>query len=227
MKDIGLKNVRLEAVPVDVWDFKSASVKVTGLGYSNPVTYTASSFGGVAATPAAGLTGDVVYVHGGSAAEFAAAGDVTGKIVLVDFQSANWWMSYPAMEAGIRHAKAVILTYDAANPGYYGYPTQTALGAFDAESDLSSPPMVYIAWKDGDVLKEALGIGAVTATVKNNVQITMADSGGKGYNVLGDLPGAQKNGQMVDLSAATTTPGSRAAWTTPRPWSTACWRPRP
>lgn len=191
MKAIGLAHVRLESVPVDSWEFRGASVRVGGTKYN------ASSFGGVVGTSLAGVRGDVVYVAGGSAAEFDAAGSVSGKIVLVDFESPMWWMSYPAMEAGLRGARAVILTHsdDAALGGYYDQPD--ALGSFDAESQLSAPPMVYISWKSGDALKSALKDGPVTATVRNNVVLRLADNGGKGYNVLGEIRGSRNHGQMV------------------------------
>ena len=204
MRRIGLSGVALEAVPVDVWDFKSASVKVTGLGYSNPVTYKATGFGGGVSTPAAGVTGPVVYVKdvdlvngpwSGSAGAFDAVGDVRGKIVVVDFESAMWWMSMPNMEAGLRGAAAVILTYNPDWPGFFGQPE--ALAAFDAETDLSAPPMVWIPWRDGDALKEALTVGTVTATVKLNAPLTLIEDGGKGYNVVGKIKGSTNRNEYV------------------------------
>ena len=201
---IGLSNVALEAVPVDEWDFKSASVTVTGLGYSNPMTYRATGFGGGVPTPTAGVTGQVVYVKdvdlmngpwSGSAGAFDAVGDVSGKIVVVDFESAMWWMSLPNMEAGLRGAAAVILTYNPDWPGYFGQ--EDALAAFDAETDLSAPPMVWIPWKSGDGLKEALEVGAVTATVKLNAPLTLIEHGGKGYNVVGQIKGSSNRSQYV------------------------------
>ena len=201
---IGLSNVALEGVPVDEWDFKSASVQVSGLGYSNPLTYKATGFGGGVPTPTAGVTGQVVYVRdvdlmngpwSGSAGAFDAVGDVTGKIVLVDFESSMWWMSLPDMEAGLRGAAAVILTYNPDWPGYYGQ--EDALAAFDAETDLSAPPMVWIPWKSGDGLKEALEVGAVTATVKLNAPLKLIADGGKGYNVVGTLKGSTNKGEYV------------------------------
>ena len=204
MKAIGLADVKREAVPVDEWDFKGASVTVTGLGYSNPVTYRASAFGGGVGTPKAGVTGSVVYVKdvdlvngpwSGSAGAFDAVGDVTGKIVVVDFESAMWWMSMPDMEAGLRGAAAVILTYNPDWPGYYGQPD--ALGAFDAETDLSAPPMVYLSWKDGAVLKDALKTGAVTATVKNDAKLRLIADGGTGYNVVGQIKGTTNRNEYV------------------------------
>ena len=204
MKAIGLSDVTLEAVPVDEWDFKSASVQVSGLGYSNPVTYKATGFGGGVSTPFAGVTGDIVYVKdvdlvngpwSGSAGAFDAVGDVTGKIVLVDFESAMWWMSMPNMEAGLRGAAAVILTYNPDWPGYFGQ--EDALGAFDAETDLSAPPMVWIPWKNGDTLKEALQVGAVSATVKLDAPLTLIADGGEGYNVVGRIKGSTNKNEYV------------------------------
>jgi Iap family predicted aminopeptidase len=200
MKRIGLSNVHLEGVPVDEWNFKGASVAVeSGLPLVKSTVYAASSFGGVAGTPAAGIGGSIVYVHGGSAAEFDAAGDVSGKIVLVDFESPMWWMSYPAMEAGVRGAAAVILTHsdDPDMAGYYDYEDHTALGCFDAETQLSAPPMVYISWASGDALKAKVAAGDTTVTVKNNVTQRLADAGGKGFNVLGQIRGTSNPRQMV------------------------------
>jgi Iap family predicted aminopeptidase len=204
MRRMGLDDVKLEGVPVDEWDFKSASVTLSGLGYSNPVTYRATGFGGGIGTPAAGVTGDVVYVKdvdlengpwSGSAGAFDAVGDVTGKIVVVDFESPMWWMSMPNMEAGLRGAAAVILTYNPDWPGYFGQ--EDALAAFDAETDLSAPPMVWISWKHGDTLKEALGVGPLTATVKLNAPLTLIEDGGMGYNVVGKIKGTTNKSEYV------------------------------
>jgi Iap family predicted aminopeptidase len=190
MRAMGLVNVRLEPVPIDVWDFRGASVTVAGR------TMTCSTWGGTRGTPMSGLTGDVVYVHKGSAADFEAAGDVRGKIVLVDFYSDWWWVNLPGSEASLRGAKAMILTFSWGDPAYYsGYPD--ALGSFDATYDLSFTPFVYMSQQDGDWLKQQIAAGPVTATVRNDVRIKMADKGGVGYNVVGELPGTAKDGQLV------------------------------
>ena len=59
---MGLSDVRLEAVPVDAWDFKGASVSLGGK------TFTASSFAGVPGT-AGPLEAEIVYVGNGTAAD--------------------------------------------------------------------------------------------------------------------------------------------------------------
>ena len=96
----------------------------------------------------------------------------------------------------MRGAKAMILTFRLGRSAYYsGYPD--ALGSFDATYDLSFTPFVYLSQQDGDWLKQQLAAGPVTATVKNDTRITMADRGGIGYNVVGELPGTAGDGQLV------------------------------
>jgi len=192
MRAVGLTKVRLEGVPVDVWDFRSASVTV------GSDVYTASTFGGVPPTPAGGLTGKVVYVHDGTAADFAAAGDMSGKIALVDLDLINWWMNWPGGEAALAGAKAVILTF-ATDASYYDQPD--ALGSFDGNYSTNYAPMVYVPKTVGDTLKASLDAGPVTATVKNDVRVTMHDDGGKGYNVVGVLPGKSGMGRFIVLAS--------------------------
>ena len=194
MRAIGLSNVRLERVPVDVWDFRGASVAAAGR------TLTASTFGGVKGTPAEGLSGPVVYAHDGSAEEFDKLGSVAGKVVIVDFYSDWWWMNLPGSEAALRGAKGVVLTYSHEDPAYYG--VADALGSFDATYDLSFVPMVYVSWADGDWLKAQLAADpSLSATMKSDVRIQMADKGGAGYNVVGELPGSVKNGQRIVVAS--------------------------
>ncbi|HEX2694130.1 MAG TPA: hypothetical protein VHP61_00130, partial [Acidobacteriota bacterium] len=70
MRAMGLANVRLEPVPVDVFEFEKAGVTV------DDRLMVASTIAGVPPTPDGGITAPVVYVKGGSAADFDAAGDV-------------------------------------------------------------------------------------------------------------------------------------------------------
>jgi hypothetical protein len=77
MRAIGLKNVHLERVPVDVFDFKRASVKVGSR------LMVASTFSGIRPTPLKGLSARVVYVHDGTAQNFDALGDLLRRAVEV------------------------------------------------------------------------------------------------------------------------------------------------
>ena len=110
---MGLSNVRLEPVPVDVFEFEKASLTV------GDRTMIASTIAGVPPSPAGGITAAVVYVKGGTAADFDAAGDVAGKLVLVDMKTSSWWFSLPALEAAHRRAAGVICTYTQDDTKYF------------------------------------------------------------------------------------------------------------
>jgi Iap family predicted aminopeptidase len=191
MAMLGLKNVRLEPVKMDVWEFHSASVTV------GDRVFQASSFTGVPGTPADGVTGEVVYVGGGTAAEFEEAGSVVGKIVLVDFLSDSWWSNMPSHEAALRGATAIILTSSRADLNYYADPD--TLGSNDGEHDLAWPSLVHVSRTDGDWLEQKIAAGPVVATVKLDATIRRASQGGRGYNVVGELPGSSKSGQSIVL----------------------------
>jgi Iap family predicted aminopeptidase len=187
----GLKNVRLEPVKMDVWEFHSASVTAGGR------VIQASSFTGVPGTPPEGVSGELVYVGGGTAADFAAAGPVAGKIVIVDFLSESWWSNMPSHEAAIRDAKAIVLTSSKADLSYYADPD--TLGSNDGEHDLAWPSMVHVSRTDGDWLKAQASAGRVVATVKLDATIRLASHGGRGYNVVGEMPGSSRDGESIVL----------------------------
>jgi Iap family predicted aminopeptidase len=195
LRGMGLKNVRLEPVPVDAYTLLGASVTV------GEREVTASQFPGIPGTPPAGISGGVVYVHDGTAADFDAAGDVHGKIVLVDSALEYFWLNSPGAEATVRGATAVILTY-----GPHSYPwyavAPDALGSNDGEYMDTWVPLVYLSRQDGDWLKAQLESGPVTATVASSVKVTPHDfdhpeSGGVGHNVVAELPGTADDGSFV------------------------------
>ena len=194
MRAMGLSNVRLEPVPVDVFEFEKASVAV------GDRLMIASTIAGVPPTPEGGITARVAYVKGGTASDFDAAGDVAGKLVLVDAKMSSWWFTWPAFEAGHRKAAGVICTYTPEDPKYYSINDQ-ALGSFDGQYDLAAPPWVYVSRRDGDWLKSRLEAGPVTATMVLKEKVTLERDGGIAYNVIGELPGEHRDGQMVLMAA--------------------------
>ena len=197
MKDMGLRGVALEKVPLDVWDFRSASVTVNG------ATYTASAFAGARGTGAMPVSRQIVYVHSGTIDDFNAAGNVAGKIVLVDFDGFDWWLNFPQMLAGQRGAAAVVFTHapDNFDPTGEYFSGDQALGSFDAETDYSAPPTVYIARAAGAVVRAACQAGPVVATVDADIRVHLQTHGGFGYNVIGKIPGKTTPTQMVVVSA--------------------------
>ena len=194
MRAMGLSNVRLEPVPVDVFEFEEASLTVAGR------RMTASTIAGVPPTPPDGVTAPIVYVKGGTSADFDAAGDVSGKLVLVDMKMSSWWFCLPAFEAGHRKAAGVVCTFTPDDPKYYSVDDR-ALGSFDGQYDLGAPPWIYIARREGDWLKSRLEAGPVTATLYLKEKVTLARDGGVAYNVVGELTGSRGDGQMVLMAA--------------------------
>jgi hypothetical protein len=187
MRSMGLANVRLEPVPIDVFEFQGASLAVAGRR---------STFGGVMPTAARGVTAPVVYVKGGTAADFDAAGDVAGKIVLVDLKLGSWWVTLPAFEAWERRAAGIVCTSTPDDPKYYSGDDR-ALGSFDGQYASGAPPWIYICRRDGDWLKSAIASGPVTATLVLKEKVTLAGDGGTGFNVVGEIPGTRGDGQIV------------------------------
>jgi hypothetical protein len=193
LKALGI-NAKLEAVPLDATEFKGASVTV------GPTTYVASTFGGVGATPPGGLTGELVYVGGATAAEVAAAGDLSGKLVIVDALLGSYWMNWQWTEAALAGAKGIIYTGIPEDDSYYAEPD--SLGSFDAEYRHSLAPVVYISQNDGRDLKEKLdATPGLEATMVNDVEITLKEDGGKGYNVAATIPGTGKGSGRIVVAA--------------------------
>ncbi len=200
MRAMGLKNVHLERVPLDVFTFKSASVKV-GLN-----KFIASTFAGTRPTSAHGLTAQLVEGHDGTAQDFdklAAAGiSVKGKIVILDADLGTWWVNYQAAEATSRGAAGVIFTWGPNTAPYYTV-APDALGSFDGEFDWHDAPSVYVSAQDGAWLRSQLNAAGVGPTVNMKLieKVRLAKNGGFGYNVFGDLPGRVKDGTFVLFSA--------------------------
>ena len=201
MKAMGLKRVRLEKVPLDVFEPKGASVTVDR-GDLPAWKVTCSQFAGVPPTPAGGVSGSVVYVGPGTAADFDAAPDVTGKVVLIDLALDEIaWLDMPAQEATVRGAAAVIYTYDPdVDTGYYSI-APDAFGSNDGLYGYDWAPCVYMPWRDGEWLKSELRRRDVTVTVVNDVRVRLKEAGGFGYNVVGEIPGKARNGQKVVVTA--------------------------
>jgi hypothetical protein len=202
LKSAGLRDVKLEPVPVDVFDFKRAAVTT-----ASGLNYLASSFAGTPPTGPAGIAADLVYVGNGTKAAFDAAetasGPVAGKLVLMDLDfGVAFWMSLPGAEAAHRGALGVIMTYG--DGGYYWY-ANDALGSFDATYQYDWAPMVYVSKTDGDVLRAEVQAAMAAdksykATMVCDTKVKLADEGGTAYNVIGTLPGRNR-GQAIVISA--------------------------
>jgi hypothetical protein len=80
-------------------------------------------------------------------------------------------------------------------------PSPDALGSNDGLYGSEWVPAVYLARQDGDWLKAELARRPVTATVRNDVEVTLESQGGVGYNVVGELPGVGETDEKVVIAA--------------------------
>ena len=193
MAKIGLSNVRMERVPVDAWEFKGASLAVSGAG--GTFKFVASSMGGVPGTPPEGLTGEIVYVGQGTPQEYPASG-VDGKLLLVDWNADNFWVNLIANQATLDGAKGVIIS-TMSYPVYYEWPS--SLGSFDGTYDDNWVPLIVISRNDGFSLVDLMSKGPVTGTMISNIKLTLAENGGSGYNVVGVYPGRNHENPVLIL----------------------------
>jgi len=193
MRRIGMTGVSLEAVPVDEWTPIDQYVLVDGKKLRG------SPYPGVPPTPMGGLTGQVVYVDDGQAVDFFGL-DVEDKIVIVDFNSVNWWFNFPAAEAGLRGAKAVILTFSPTYPGYQGQPG--AFASNDPGYSMDYPPIMWLRQTDADWLKAKIAAEPATeATFVLRSKHQMATAGGVGYNVVGSVRGKAQSRELIVLGS--------------------------
>ena len=185
MAAIGLSDVRLEAVPVDAWRFRGASLAVEG------EVLPCSSFGGVPGTPPEGLEGEVVFVGEGTRAELAGR-DLRGRIALFDWRGDQlFWPSLTAAELGAAGAVAVVCT---CLPGARYYQAERALGSFDGMWLAGSPPLAYVAHEDAARLIERLRGGSLRARMVVDAEITRDATA---HNVTGTLPGRSDDAPIV------------------------------
>jgi aminopeptidase YwaD len=193
MRAMGLVRVHREAVPEDVFSFTKGALTV---GDREMV---ASTFAGVPPTPTGGITAPIVYVGAGTAADYEGL-DVEGKLVLVDARMASWWFNMPGFEAEHQGALGIIFTFTPDDPSYYSV-APDALGSFDGCWDPSSIPALYICQNDGDWLKQQIKSAETTATMDLRIGVRLREDGGKGYNVLGKIPGTSRDGQQIVFAA--------------------------
>ncbi|MGL4345815.1 MAG: M28 family peptidase [Cellulosilyticaceae bacterium] len=187
---IGLQNVRKDAFEVDSWEFKKAELTYADQdGQVHTVT-----LGGYPSEYITHGVEEVELVYAGKGTKFDYENlDVKDKIVLVDIdQREEWWINYPAYEAYLNGAKAII----AANIGGYGEASDTALNT----QDMCGPeyaPAFSISNKDANALKQLLA-DSETGTLKVQFEAeSVVEEGGTSYNVIGKIPGKDPDQIMI------------------------------
>lgn len=179
MSAIGLSNVGTEPVPVDAWEFKSASLTV-----ESPIEMTieASSFACVQDTDGP-ISGDLVYVGSSYASDYEGL-DVEGEIVFTNWDGYDIWIDAIGMMAYLHGAKAIVVS----NMDSIYAQGDYALHCQDASWDTGVwPPAIYIPKEYGFQLLELIEDGeTVSVTMESDIEI---DLDATGYNTIGYIPG--------------------------------------
>lgn len=179
MEEIGLQNITVDPITVDGWTFKGANVTFKNAdGEEQKI-----DLGGYQTTLVAeNEQVELVYLNEGTAADYEGV-DVTDKLVLIDVnQMENWWINYPAYQAKVKGAKAVIAHSIFVAEGEDRVGVQDVCGPADA-------PALAISNQDKKALIaaiEANGGEPITVTLNCDSRVT---EDATSHNVWGEIPG--------------------------------------
>ena len=193
MKKIGLSEVTRDEITVDTWEFEKADLTFTdengqehlavlGSYQTNFDTKGVKEF-------------EVIYAGKGTKNDLAEL-DVKDKLVLIDInQREEWWINYPAYQAYLKGAAAVI----AVQQGGYSEVDPTALNA----QDIIGPdyaPAFSMSQVDAEVLKKSITASG-NASIKVNFDAkSVVEFDGKTYNYYGKIIGKDPESYII-LSA--------------------------
>ena len=193
MESIGLSDVTKDAFTLDTWTFETAQLTYPTADGSEITV----ELGGYQTDFSTGGSRAYTIIDGGQGTEADLEGlDVTGKLVLIDInQRENWWINYPAYEAHLHGAAAVI----AAQDGGYAEVSDDALNAQDVCGPADAPAF-SISRTDADALRSSMAAaGTNELTVSLNAESTVTMDG-TSYNIVGTIPGKDPDA-MVLMSA--------------------------
>lgn len=191
MEAIGLQNVTKDAFTLDTWTFEKAELTFTD-STGNPYT---AQLGGYQAQFVTDGAESFTIIDGGQGTEADLCElDVAGKLVLIDInQRENWWINYPAYEASLRGAAAVIAVQD----GGYAEVSDDALNAQDICGPADAPAF-SMSRTDANALRAAMDENnEITVTLD---AVSRVGFDGTSYNIVGMIPGADPDA-MILMSA--------------------------
>lgn len=193
MRRVGMVGVQKLKVPIDRWVFKGASVSVDG----GP-TFPASSWGGVPGTGPKGIHAEVIDLGLGRQIEYDTLGmDVAGKIVLVNWAFGDWWVNRHGHQATLEGAAAVIFYTGTTADGAFFNKRDDSLFAFDGTYDDDWVPFVFVTRDAANELLARTAAGQTFVTLTSNVELTRAEDGGFGHNVIGMIPGSDLADELI------------------------------
>lgn len=193
MKKIGLEEVTKDEFNVDTWEFEKADLTFTDADGKEHLAVLGGYQVNFDTNGVKEL--DVVYAGKGTAEDLKGL-DIEGKLVLIDInQREEWWINYPAYQAHLKGAAAVIAVQEAG----YGEVDPDALNA----QDICGPddaPAFSMSQTDADKLKKALESSEKgSLTVKFDAKSTVKMDG-KTYNYYGKIIGKDPESYII-LSA--------------------------
>ncbi|MGO4940420.1 M28 family peptidase [Fundicoccus sp. Sow4_D5] len=193
MSQIGLSNVTKDEFNLDSWTFEKANLSFTdaeGNDYSSILGAYQVNF-----DTEGPQEFEVVYVNKGTEADYEGL-DVTGKLVLIDIdQREEWWINYPAYEAKLNGAAAVIAVQEAS----FSEISPDALNANDLIGPADTPAF-SMSQTDADVLKAALAAQETPLSVTFDAKTVVEEATGTAYNIVGQIEGKDPDAYIV-LSA--------------------------
>ena len=189
MRSIGLQNVAREKITVDSWEFTKAELAFEdGRGAVQRIEMASYATQYVCKDEEAAL----IYAGRGTQDDYRGI-DAEGKLVLIDInQQEDWWISWPACQASLKGAKAVIAINDG---GYFQYSGDT-LGVLDIRGQKSAPAF-SVTKDDGDMLKRLLAdseAGEITVKLTADSRV---DENKAAYSIIGEIPGASDEAILV------------------------------
>ncbi len=189
MEDIGLQNVTVDDATSDGWTFKGANLSYTN-EEGEEVTVTLGGYETEIVADNEEL--QMVYLGRGTEADYEGV-DATGKLVLIDIDQDNeWWINYPAYEAKIHGARAVIAMTEMQDEDPDRISMQDICGPADA-------PALAISQEDYEGLIQAMdSTDSGEITVLFNADSTI-DIDSYSENIWGDIPG--KSDEVIYMMA--------------------------
>jgi hypothetical protein len=183
MKDIGLENVTVDESKTDGWTFGGADITFAD---ADGAVVTAVLGGYQTDITADNERLPIVYLDG-TAAGYEDV-DVTGKLVLIDIdQEGEWWINYPAYQARVKGARAVVAC------SYMEEDIDSRIGSQDICGDANAPALAISA-SDRDAIRRAIDEDGYEAGGTKQIDVTLnadsvvvEDKGSR--NIWGEIPG--------------------------------------
>lgn len=191
MGRVGIRRVDKLAVPIDRWVFQGGSVAV-----DDGPTYDVSSWGGVPGTPPGGIHAEVIDVGRGRAVDYEGI-DATGKIVLVNWAFGDEWVNRHGHQATLEGALAVIFYTGRTAAGAFWNQRDDGLMGFDGTYDDDWVPFVFVTRDAANDLLDRIEASPTSITLSSEVQLTRAENGGVGHNILGTIAGSDRADEFI------------------------------